>query len=235
MRDDVPVLLVPGLACSPRIYAAQVPALWRIAPVMLANHRRDATMAGIAKRILDEAPPRFAIAGHSMGGYIALEMFRQAPERIARMALLNTSARPDAPEMSEKRRGWIAECKTNGGYRAVLAGIFPNFVHPNRGGDAALKATVMDMGEDVGEGAFIRQNEASIGRADSRPMLSSIKCRVLVLTSDTDNMVKKEFSTELVEGIPHAKLVVVPDCGHLSQLEKPDEVTAALADWLKAG
>jgi len=232
MPDDVPVLLVPGLACSPRIYARQVPALWQVAPVMLANHARDATMAGIARRILSEAPPRFAVAGHSMGGYIALEMFRQSPERIARMALLNTSARPDAPEMSEKRRGWIAQCRA-GGFHDVLDGIFPNFVHPRRGADADLKKTVMEMGDDVGVDAFIRQNEASIGRADSRPLLSSIKCPVLVLSSDTDNMVKIEFSHELAAGISGAKLVVVPDCGHLPQIEKPEAVTAALVEWLK--
>ena len=169
-----------------------------------------------------------------MGGYIALEMFRQAPERIARMALLNTSARPDAPEMSERRRGWIAQCKTGGGYHAVLDGLFANFVHPNRAADAGLKKIVMAMGDDVGQEAFARQNEASIGRADSRPLLSSIKCPVLVLSSDTDNMVKIEFSQELAAGIPGAKLVVVPDSGHLPQLEKPDAVSAALVDWLKA-
>jgi pimeloyl-ACP methyl ester carboxylesterase len=233
MPDNVPVLLVPGLACSPRIYAGQIPHVWRPGPVILANHTRDDTMAAIARRVLAEAPARFAVAGHSMGGYIALELFRQAPERIARMALLNTSARPDAPEMSEKRRGWIAQCKA-GGYHDVLAGLFGSFVHPARANDAALRQIVMDMGDDVGAEAFARQNLASIDRADSRPMLSSIKCPVLVLTSDTDNMVKKEFSHELADGIPGAKLVVIPDCGHLSQLEKPNEVTAALLAWLKA-
>lgn len=233
MKENLPLLLVPGLACSPRIYAAQVRALWPLGPVMLANHARDATMAGIAKRILDEAPPRFAIAGHSMGGYIALEMFRQQPERIARMALLNTSARPDAPEMSERRRGWIAQCR-GGGYHNVLDGLFVSFVHPDRASDAALKQTVLEMGDEVGMDAFIRQNEASIGRADSRPLLSAIKCPVLVLSSDTDHLVKIEFSHELANGISGARLVVVPHCGHLPQIERPEAVTAALTDWLKA-
>jgi len=232
MAETLPILLVPGLVCSPRIYLPQVPALWRVAPVMFPNHIRDATMSGIAKRVLDEAPPRFALAGHSMGGYIALEMFRQAPQRIARLALLNTSARPDAPEMSERRRGWNAQSKA-GGYHDVLAGLFANFVHPRRTGDAALKKIVMDMGDDVGPEAFARQNEASIVRADSRPLLPSIKCPVLVLTSDTDNMVPNKFSHELAEGIPGAKLAVIPDCGHLTQLEKPEAVTQALLDWMR--
>lgn len=94
MDQTTPLLLVPGLASSARIYAPVVPALWRFGPVMVANHVRDDSMAAIAHRVLSEAPPRFALAGHSMGGYIALEIMRQAPERVARLALINTQARP---------------------------------------------------------------------------------------------------------------------------------------------
>ncbi|MES2751094.1 MAG: alpha/beta fold hydrolase [Pseudomonadota bacterium] len=232
MHNSLPILLVPGLACSPRIYAPQIAPLWRHGPVTVANHIRDNTMAGIAKRILDEAPPRFALAGHSMGGYIVFEMFRQAPERIARLALLNTSARPETPEASEKRRGLIAEVKA-GGYRAVLDGLFSKFVHPSLNGDARLKTIVLDMADDVGPDNFVRQLEAIMSRADSRPLLASIKCPTLVLTSDTDNMVPNEMSREIAGGIAGAKLVVIPDCGHLPQLEKPEAMTAAMLDWLK--
>jgi pimeloyl-ACP methyl ester carboxylesterase len=199
---------------------------------MLANHIRDNTMAGIAKRILDEAPERFAIAGHSMGGFISLEVMRQAPERVTRLALLSTSARAETPEATERRLGWIAETKA-GGYHAVLDKLFANFVHPSRTKDANLYKTVRDMGDDVGPEAFVHQLEAIMTRADSRPLLPSIKCPTLVLTSDTDNTVPNAFSTELAEGIPGAKLVVIPDCGHLPQLEKPEAVTAAMLDWLK--
>jgi pimeloyl-ACP methyl ester carboxylesterase len=186
---------------------------------MLANHIRDNTMAGIAKRILDEAPEHFAIAGHSMGGYICLEVMRQAPERVTRLALLSTSARPETPEATERRRGWIAETKA-GGYHAVLDRLFANFVHPSRTKDANLYKVVRDMGDDVGAEAFVHQLEAIMTRADARPLLPSIKCPTLVLTSDA-------------EGIPGAKLVVIPDCGHLLQLEKSEAVTAAMLDWLK--
>lgn len=232
MHNTLPIILVPGLACSPRIYAPQVPALWRAGPVVLANHIRDDTMAAIARRILAEAPSRFALAGHSMGGYICLEMVRQAPERVAHLALLNTSARPELPEVSERRRGWIAEVKA-GGYRAVVDRLFANFVHPSRTGDANLKKIVLDMADDVGPDAFVRQLEAIMTRADSRPTLAQIKCPTLVLTSDTDNMVPNALSTELANGIAGARLVVVPDCGHLPQLEKPEAMTAAMLDWLK--
>lgn len=232
MPTSLPVVLVPGLACSPRIYAPQISDLWRVAPVVLANHARGGDMAAIARRILAEAPLRFALAGHSMGGYIVLEMFRQAPERIVRLALLSTSARPETPEASERRRGWIAEVKA-GGYHTVMDRLFANFVHPSRTGNADLKKTVFDMADDVGPDAFVWQLEAIMTRADSRPTLAQIKCPTLVLTSDTDNMVPKEFSAELANGIAGAKLVTIPDCGHLPQLEKPQAMTEALLDWLE--
>jgi pimeloyl-ACP methyl ester carboxylesterase len=232
MPTSLPVVLVPGLACSPRIYDPQIPALWRQGPVFLANHARGGDMAAVARRILVEAPLRFALAGHSMGGYIAFEMVRQAPERVARLALLSTSARPETPEASERRRGWIAEVKA-GGYRKVMDGLFEKFVHPSRTGNADLKKIVLEMADDVGPDAFVWQLEAIMTRADMRPMLAQIKCPTLVLTSDADNMVPKEFSTEIADGIANAKLVTVPDCGHLPQLEKPQAMTDALLDWLE--
>src|SRR5947209_3549893 len=104
MRAPPPIVLVPGLLCSARLYAEQIPALWRFGSVSIADHRRDDTMEAIAERILADAPPKFALVGLSMGGYIALSMMRRAPERVARLALLDTNARPDTPEQSERRR-----------------------------------------------------------------------------------------------------------------------------------
>src|SRR5476651_887697 len=105
MDNTMPILLVPGLAASPRIYAPVLPALWRFGPVTVANHIRDDSMGAIVARILAEAPPRFALAGHSMGGYIAFEIMRQAPEQVAKLALINTQARPDTPDATSRRRG----------------------------------------------------------------------------------------------------------------------------------
>ena len=131
MDNTMPILLVPGLGGSPRIYAPVAPALWRLGPVTVANHIRDDNMGAIARRILAEAPPRFALAGHSMGGYIAFEIIRQAPERVAKLALINTQARPDTPEASARRRGQITRAQA-GEYHAVLDDLFPGFVHPSR-------------------------------------------------------------------------------------------------------
>src|ERR1700690_927389 len=99
--DSTPILLVPGLNCSPRLYAAQIPSLWRLGLVVVADHRRDDTVAGIAQRILATAPSRFRLAGLSMGCYIAFEIMRQAAAHVVKLALLDTSARPQTPEQTE--------------------------------------------------------------------------------------------------------------------------------------
>jgi pimeloyl-ACP methyl ester carboxylesterase len=228
----MPILLVPGLVSSPRIYAPVVPALWRFGPVTVANHIRDDNMGAIARRILAEAPPRFALAGHSMGGYIAFEIMRQAPERVAKLALINTQARPDTPEATARRRGMMARAIA-GEYRAVLDKLFPGFVHPSRRGDAALRQLVYDMGEDVGVEAFVRQQQAVITRPDSRPVLAWIRCPTLVLTGDEDNTIPNSLSVEMANGIHGAKLVILANCGHLPQPEQPQATADALVEWLR--
>jgi pimeloyl-ACP methyl ester carboxylesterase len=209
-----------------------IPALWRFGPVMVANHIYDDSMAAIVRRILSEAPPRFALAGHSMGGYIAFEIMRQAPERVTKLALINTQARPDTPEATARRRGQVERVQ-RGGYRAVLDELFTGFVHPSRREDAALRRLVHDMGDDVGTNAFIRQQTAIIARPDSRLTFASIKCPTLVLTADQDNTISNSLSVEMAEGIAGAKLVILPECGHLPQVERPQATADALSEWLR--
>jgi pimeloyl-ACP methyl ester carboxylesterase len=232
MDDTMPILLVPGLVSSPRIFAPVVPALWRLGPVTVANHIRDDNIGAIARRILAEGPPRFALAGHSMGGYIAFEIMRQAPDRVAKLALINTQARADTPEATERRRGMMARARS-GQYRAVLDELFPGFVHPSRRDDAGLRKLVYDMGDDVGVEAFIRQQTAVMSRPDSRPTLAWIKCPTLVLTGDEDHTIPNSLSAEMADGIPGAKLVILPDCGHLPQPEQPKTTADALVEWLR--
>jgi len=232
MLNSMPILLIPGLASSPRIYAPVMSELWKFGPVTVANHIRDDNMAVIARRILAEAPPRFALAGHSMGGYIAFEILRQAPERVAKLALINTQARPDTPEATERRRGQIAKVQA-GGYREILDLLFSGFVHPSRQEDADLRKLVRVMGDDIGPEAFVRQQTAVIKRADSRPTLGIIRCPTLVLSGDQDNTIPNALSVEMADGIPGAKLVILADCGHLPQPEKPQATAAALVEWLR--
>jgi pimeloyl-ACP methyl ester carboxylesterase len=233
MDNTMPILLVPGLVSSPRIYAPVVPALWRFGPVTVANHIRDDNMGAIARRILAEAPPRFALAGHSMGGYIAFEIVRQAPDRVAKLALINTQARPDTPEATERRCGMIARAQ-GGGYCAILDELFPGFVHPSRLGEAALRQLVHDMGDDIGVEAFVRQQTAILSRADSRPTMATIKCPTLVLTGDADNTIPNSLSVEMAQGIPGARLAIIPDCGHLPQVERTQACADALVEWLRS-
>ena len=232
MDNTMPILLVPGLGGSPRIYAPVVPALWRFGPVTVANHIRDDNMALIARRILAEAPPRFTLVGHSMGGYIAFEIMRQAPQRVAKLALLNTQARPDAPEAIERRRGMITRIRA-GGFHGGIEAMIPGFLHPSRRDDAELRKLVYEMADDVGPDAFVRQLTAVMGRADSRPTLATIRCPTLVLTGDEDNTISNTLSIEMADGIPGAKLTIIPQCGHLSQIEQPQAVAEALAEWLR--
>ncbi|MET4843711.1 alpha/beta fold hydrolase [Bradyrhizobium japonicum] len=233
MDQTTPLLLVPGLASSARIYAPVVPALWRFGPVMIANHSRDDSMAAIARRVLSEAPSRFALAGHSMGGYIALEIMRQAPERVLKLALINTQARSDTPEATARRRG-LMERARRGELSVAREEMFPELVHPSRRDDAGIRKLVHEQGEDVGVEGYLRQQTAIIARVDSRPTLATIKCPTLVLTGDQDNTIPNAFSREMAEGIAGARLVILERCGHLPQPEQPEATARALAEWLGA-
>lgn len=231
MPASLPLVLVPGLLCSARLYAAQVESLWCFGPVMVADHRRDADIAAVARRILEASPPRFALAGLSYGGYIAFELLRQAPGRIAKLALLDTSARPDTPEQTEARHGFIRLVK-EGRFDEVVATLTPRFVHRNRREDAALMHTVRAMADETGPEAFILQEKAIMSRPDSRPLLAHIGCPTLVLVGEGDELTTPEIAREIADGIAGSRLTVVPDCGHLSTLERPAAVNAALAQWL---
>jgi pimeloyl-ACP methyl ester carboxylesterase len=231
MPDPLPIVLIPGLTCSARLYADQIPALWQFGPVTVADHTRDDSMAAIARRIVAAAPPRFALAGLSMGGYITFEVMRQAPQRVAKLALLDTGARAETPEQTERRKVVIALAKS-GRYAEVPDIAFPIYVHRNRRNDAGLKQTVRTMAAETGVEAFLRQQQAIMGRPDSRPGLGAIKCPTLVLVGDGDEATPPELAHEIAGAIGGARLSVIDDCGHLSALEQPEKVTATLVDWM---
>ena len=233
MSESLPTVLIPGLLASARLYAGQIPPLWRVGPVTIADHTRDDSMSAIARRILATAPPRFALIGLSMGGYIAFEILRQAPERIVRLALLDTSARADAAEQTAMRRAQMT-LASQGRLTEVVAQQFPRLVHRARRSDAALREVFDLMAGEVGAAAFICQQTAILGRSDSRPMLGSIRCPTLVLVGDGDELTPPELAAEIAAGIDGARLMTVPQCGHLSTLEQPQEVTRALLEWLQA-
>jgi pimeloyl-ACP methyl ester carboxylesterase len=230
MAQSLPLVLVPGLLCSARLYASQIAALWPFGQVAVADHRRDDTMEAIARRVLADAPPHFALAGLSMGGYIAFAMMRLAPERIAKLALLDTSARPDLPEQKAGREKFIAMAQA-GKLNDVVGTLTPKFLHRQ---DEGLKSIVREMAAETGADAFVRQQKAIMSRQDSRPLLSEIGCPTLVLVGDSDELTPPELAKEIAADILGSTLVVVPNGGHLSTLEQPEAVNAALSDWLKA-
>jgi pimeloyl-ACP methyl ester carboxylesterase len=231
LPEPLPIVLVPGLLATARLYTEQIPELWRIGPVTIALHTRDDSMSAIARRILATCPPRFALAGLSMGGYIAFEILRQAPARVARLALLDTSARPDAPEQTEQRRAQI-ELARRGRLAEVSEVLFPRLVHASRRDDEILRRTVRLMAEEVGPEGFIRQQTAIMGRPDSRPGLAAIRCPTVVIVGDGDQLTPPERAAEIANGIPGARLVTVPGSGHLSTLEQPQAVAQALTRFL---
>ena len=231
MTEVPAVVLIPGLLCSPRLYGEQLPALWRCGAVMVGDHTRDDSVAGIARRLLRVAPPRFVLIGLSMGGYTAFEVMRVAPDRVTRLALLDTSARPDTPEQSERRRAQIALAQ-NGRFAEVLDPLFLSWVHRSRRSDQSLRQIVQRMAEESGPEVFVRQQTAIMTRPDSRPDLAAIRCPTLVLVGDGDEATPPDRAAEIAHGVAGARLAVIPECGHLSTLEQPEHVTRALIEWL---
>jgi pimeloyl-ACP methyl ester carboxylesterase len=225
------LVLVPGLLCTGALWAPQIAALSDIARCIVADHTRHRTIKGIARSILAAAPRRFALAGLSMGGYIAYEILRQAPERVERLALLDTGSRADTPERTATRRDLVANAEREGVCRAQEL-LMPVLIHPSRLRDTRLVDTVLQMGADTGLEAFKRQQEALIGRPDNRPLLASIRCPALVLVGREDALTPPELAREIAAGIPGAKLKIIADCGHLSTLERPEAVNRALRAWL---
>ncbi len=231
MEAGIPVVMVPGLNCSARVYGQQLPALWPFGPVQIADHRRGSSMAEIAAGILAAAPPRFALAGFSMGGYIALEILRQARERILKLALLDTAAYPDAPEQTEKRLKNIAMTREGKAAEREEA-LWPLLVHESRLKDEAIRNVVREMHQETGAEVYINQQTAIMNRADSRPLLNGLKLNTLIVVGDSDQLTPPHAAREMHELVPDSRLDVIPNCGHMSTLERPDRVTKLLVEWL---
>jgi pimeloyl-ACP methyl ester carboxylesterase len=189
-------------------------------------------MAGIARDILAQAPQHFALAGLSMGVPIALEICRQAPSRVDRLALMDGRAQPDPEETRTRRRLYLEMARTGRFSEITPDHLLPLLIRPARRGDGALVRTILDMAEATGPAAFIRQETALLGRDDYRPVLAQIRCPTLIVVGDADARTPPPMSEEMADAIPGARLEVVADCGHLSTLERPQETTALLRDWL---
>ncbi|MXQ12449.1 alpha/beta fold hydrolase [Microvirga makkahensis] len=228
------LILIPGLACTAHLFDAQIAALSGIRNVIVADHTRDDSIPAIASRLLMDAPENFALAGLSMGGYVALEVLRQAPERVRRLALLDTSARPDTPEASRDRERLIALAQA-GRLEDIHSKLWPRLVHPKRQADRILQDAVFGMLQETGADAYVRQQRAIMGRADSRPLLPGIEIPTLILVGEGDLITPPEIAHEMADMIEWASLAVIPESGHLSTLEQPERVAQAMRLWLEEG
>ena len=229
----IPLVLLPGLLCDAALWAPQLAGLADLAAAKVADLTRDESLPGMAARVLAEAPSRFALAGLSMGGYLAQEIMRRAPERVMRLALLDTSARADTPERMAQRRGMI-ELARKGEFKGITPRLLPQWIHPDRLGDQALTRAVTEMTQRVGKDAYLRQMKAIMGRPDGRADLPRIGVPTLVLCGREDQATPLELHEEIAALIPGAALATIEHCGHLSTLEQPEAVNAALGAWLAA-
>lgn len=227
------LLLVPGLLNDARLWRHQAQNLADITEPVVADVTDADSIALLASEALARVPARrFILAGLSMGGYVALEIMRQAPERVRALALLDTTARPDTPEATETRRRLMDLAEKD--FARVNEALMPRLVHPDRLDEPELKRVIDGMAADLGKEVFLRQQRAIIDRIDSRPYLSRIQCPTLVLCGREDAITPVDVHAEMAEGIANASLIVVEHCGHLSPLERPEAVTRAMRSWIES-
>lgn len=225
-----PVVFLPGLICDQRLWRDVIDGLSGTIAPMVADLRLDDTIEAMAARTLAAAPDKFALAGLSMGGYVAFEILRQAPERVTHLALLDTSARADTPERQDTRRKGIAMVG-EGKFIGVSRGLLGNLIAPHHLG-TPLAAEVQAMSERVGQDVYIAQQKAIMGRVDSLPLLPSIDVPTLVGVGALDKMTPVELAEEMASAIPQAELCVFPDAAHLPTMENPAPVVAAFKTLL---
>jgi len=231
--DRANVFILPGLLEDADAFEAVIEGLKDVATCVVADLTRANTMAGLAKEALKQAPwEKFLLAGHSMGGYVALEVMRQAPQRVTALALLNTNARPDTPESTENRRRLMALADRD--FEAVSTTLLPRLMNKEHLEDPLLTGTIGQMALAVGKDSFKRQEEAIIGRIDSRPHLKDIRCPTLVIAAAEDQLMPVAVLQEMADAIPGARLEVVEDSGHMTTLEHPERIVELLRDWATA-
>jgi pimeloyl-ACP methyl ester carboxylesterase len=219
------------MLCDAALWRHQIESLSDVADCTVADLTQDNSMAAMAARTLEAAPERFALAGLSMGGYVAQEIMRQAPQRVERLALLDTAATIDDPIQFERRKALIRQLSV-GKFRGVTRRLLPLLIHPDHLDDEELISVIKKSAEDMGPEAYVRQQSAILTRPDGRGDLGAIRCPTLILCGRQDELIPLALHREMVEAIPGATLVVIEDSGHLPPLEQPEAVSAAMRDWL---
>lgn len=231
MTAAEPLVLLPGTLCDERVFA---PVLERLAPreTIIPALAGAESAPAMAAKLLATLPPRFALAGFSLGGIVALEMVAQQPRRIGRLSLIDTTARPDPEPNWTVRRNAVSRARRVGIDRYVSAKLWSLYVSDDTAADERLRALIAAMSISIGLDAFRQQSEIAIRRADSRPRLSQIAVPTLVLCGEEERLCAVELHREMAGLIPGAKLAIIPAAGHFALVEQPDAVAAHLRDWL---
>lgn len=232
------LLLLPGLACDDALFAHQQPALqaWahtqHLRVLVSTAHTREPTLPTMARRLLAEHPHgALWLVGCSMGGMLAMELHRQAPQRVQAVALLGTTARPDTPELIALRTK-ACELFAQGRMDEVLGANVLFAFHPTQAADRALTQRYLAMLHRAGAQQLIQQNHAVMARVDSRPHLPTVTCPVLVACGEADQLTPPEHALEMAALLPHARLEIVAGAGHMLTMEQPQRVTELLLRWL---
>ena len=220
------VLLLPGMMCDERLWSHQIAALSM--PVYVADTSRSDNFSDMAAQVLAAAPPQFAVAGLSMGGILAFEIWRQAPERVTHLALLDTNPHPDAPSKKAVRFEQIEAAASGKLEQLAIESLKPLYLAEKNRDDEAILKTILDMALELGPEVFERQSLAVMNRPDSTQTLATISCPTSIICGREDAICPVRFHEFMASEIPGANLVVIDDCGHLSTIERPDVVTKEL-------
>lgn len=231
MTERPPVVLVSSQLLTDELWTPLIAALGGAYDFRIADHTRDDTMAGMARRLLDDAPVRFDLVAHGMGGFVAFEVMRQDPARVRSLALINTLASSDGPAQTERRLGYIRLVE-KGDFAGVVDERVPILLHPERREEPALLDAVRRMALDTGAETFLRQQRAIMARPDSRPGLAAIRCPVLLVWGRQDGITTEAHQVEMLAALPDARLETIEACGHLVTLEQPEAAARILQAWL---
>lgn len=229
MKD--PLLLLPGMMCDARLFGPQINAFSHDRAVMVAPISDHETVAALAKDVLDSAPATFALMGLSMGGIVAMEVFRQAPERVSRLALLDTNPKAETETISQNREPQIAKVRAG-----KLRSVMRDEMKPNYLADGPRMGQILDlcmaMAETLGPDVFVRQSRALQTRPDQQETLRAVQVPTLILCGEGDRLCPLHRHELMHDLIPHSTLTVIKSAAHLPTLEQPDATNEALAKWL---
>jgi pimeloyl-ACP methyl ester carboxylesterase len=232
------LLLLPGLVCDADVWTHQSHRFSAIATVHVADYGMSDSLAEMARVALDSVAGRFALAGHSMGGRVAFEIVRRAPERVLGLAVLDTGYEPvlsgEAGEREKAERLAFVDVARSQGMRAMARQWLRDIVHPSRLSDEPLVESIVEMMGRKTPAIFAAQVKALLDRPDATPVLRAVRCPAIVLCGREDAWSPISRHRDMAALIPQSKLIVVENCGHMATMERPDEVTSAMLDWFEA-